>query len=428
MAHPDDPSQADGASPAAPRPGPVDDPRAGRVVAIVFVTVFLDLIGFGIVIPLMPFYVESMGGSGFTVGVLLACFAGTQFFATPILGRLSDRVGRRKVILISLFGNALSMVLFALATKVNFLPLLFASRILAGATAGNLSACQAAIADVTEGASRAKGMGRLGAGIGLGIMVGPFIGAVLSARFGAWAPPLGAAALAFADVVAAFFVMPETRMRSATPDGPKESKVSLLTVARNPALVIVLLLFFFTFLYMTNLQVALAFMTQRRFFWTQEEVGYVFFGMGLLMLVVQGGLIGPIAKRFRELHVVLAGAVSSAAGLATIAAATTVPILVVGLVGLGLGLGVTQPLLSSIAAQYAGDDNRGAVLGYAQSSGGLARTLGPLLAGALYSDAHTGWPFISGAVAATIVFFLAIALMRTRAEAAVGAVEQTSIR
>ena len=169
--------------------------RASRVIHFVFFTVFLDLIGFGIVIPLFPFYVKSMGGSARTLGFLLASFSFTQLVATPLLGRLSDRVGRRRVILLSLAGNAASMVLFALATKVSLLPLLFASRVLAGATAGNLSACQAAIADVTEGEERAKGMGRLGAGIGLGLVLGPALGASLS-RFGMWAPPLGAAGMA----------------------------------------------------------------------------------------------------------------------------------------------------------------------------------------------------------------------------------------
>jgi MFS family permease len=406
MAQPDEASQAN------------DDPRAARVLAIVFVTVFLDLIGFGIVIPLMPFYVQSMGGTAFTVGVLLSCFAGTQFIATPYLGRLSDRVGRRKVILVSLIGNAASMVLFALATKVQLLPLLFVSRIVAGATAGNLSACQAAVADVTEGASRAKGMGRLGAGIGLGIALGPWIGGVLSARFGAWAPPLGAAALALADLVAAFFLMPETRRARDGNGGPRVD-VSIFTVLKRAPLVVVLLLFFFTFLYLSNLQVALALLTNVRFGWTESQVGNVFFGMGVVMLVVQGLLIEPIAKRFRELHVVIVGAVMSGIGLSAIAVAHSVPLLFAGLAGLGIGLGITQPLLASLAARYAGNENRGALLGYAQSAGGLARTVGPTLSGVLYSAISPGAPFAGGAIAAGIVLTLALGLLRARADAPV---------
>ncbi len=160
-------------APADPRPDDVHDPRESRVIFIVFVTVFLDLVGFGIIIPFLPLYVKSMGGTAETVGFLFGSFSLTQLIATPILGRVSDRLGRRRVILVSLAGNAASMILFAVASNIRFLPLLFVSRILAGATAGNISACQAAVADVTHGSNRAKGMGRIGAGIGLGMVLGP---------------------------------------------------------------------------------------------------------------------------------------------------------------------------------------------------------------------------------------------------------------
>ena len=191
-------------------------PQAGaprRVIGFVFLTIFLDLVGFGIVLPLMPFYVKSMGGTAETLGWLLSLFSVTQLLATPFLGRLSDRFGRRPVILLSLVGNAAAMVVFAIATNVRWLALLFASRTLAGATSGNLSACQAAVADVTQGEARAKGMGLVGAAIGLGFVLGPVLGSLL-AGIGPWAPPLGAAALAAVDVVAAFFFMPETRHMS----------------------------------------------------------------------------------------------------------------------------------------------------------------------------------------------------------------------
>ena len=175
---------------------------------------FLDLVGFGIIIPLLPLYVKSMGGTAETVGFLFASFSLTQLVATPKLGRMSDRIGRKRVIVTSLAGNAASMVLFAIASNIRLLPLLFASRILAGATAGNIAACQAAIADVTRGTARAKGMGRIGAGLGLGMVLGPVIGAWAS-KLGTSAPPLFAAGLAALDLVAAFFFMPETRATSA---------------------------------------------------------------------------------------------------------------------------------------------------------------------------------------------------------------------
>lgn len=397
--------------------------RSSRVVTFVFFTVFLDLIGFGIVIPLFPFYVESMGGSARTLGFLLGCFSFTQLVATPLLGRLSDRVGRRPVILLSLAGNAVSMVLFALATKVSLLPLLFASRILAGATAGNLSACQAAIADVTEGKERARGMGRLGAGIGLGLVLGPALGGLLS-RYGMWAPPLGAAGMAVANLIAAFFWMPETHPTQAPSAASPAARAraaratSFLEVLGQRRLVIVLVLYFCTFLYMTTMQVALALLAKERLGWGASEVGNVFALFGVVMLVVQGGLIGSIAGTFGQVRVVAAGALLSAAGLLTIALAYHFAPLISGLVLLALGLGVTQPVLSSIASEYAGAEQRGAVLGFAQSSGGLARTVGPVLSGFLFEGIGAGAPFEGGAIAAAIAFALTLGLTAQRSDPA----------
>jgi DHA1 family tetracycline resistance protein-like MFS transporter len=399
--------------------------RASRVITLVFLTVFLDLIGFGIVIPLFPFYVKSMGGSARTVGFLLACFSFTQLVATPFLGRLSDRVGRRRVILFSLAGNAVSMVLFALATKVSLLPLLFASRVLAGATAGNLSACQAAIADVTQGQERAKGMGRLGAGIGLGLVLGPALGGLLT-RFGMWAPPLGAAGMAVLDLIAAFFWMPETRLpqrpdanaaRTPTAARAPSQRPALLTVLSQRRLVVVLVLYFCTFLYMTTMQVALALLGKERLGWNESQVGNVFALFGVVMLVTQGGLIGWIVRTLGQVRVVACGSLISAAGLTTIAFAYHFWPLIAGLVLLALGLGVTQPMLSSIASEYAGSEQRGAVLGFAQSAGGLARTVGPVISGYLFEGIGAGAPFAGGAVAAAIAFVLTLGLGPQRARA-----------
>jgi predicted MFS family arabinose efflux permease len=324
------------------------------------------------------------------------------------------------VILVSLAGNAASMVLFALATWVSLLPLLFASRILAGATAGNISACQAAIADVTEGEERARGMGRLGAGIGLGLVLGPALGGLLS-RFGMWAPPLGAAAMAVADLIAAFFVMPEThppghRATASAASGGPALPSSLVEMLSQRRVVIVLGLYFCTFLYMTTMQVALALLVKQRLGWDAPEVGKVFALFGAVGLIVQGWAIGWIAKRFGQVRVVTAGSLLSAAGLMGIAMAYHFVPLVGGLVALAFGLGVTQPMLSSIASEYAGNQQRGAILGFAQSSGGLARTVGPVISGYLFDALGAGAPFAGGAVAAVIAFALTLGLMRSRRE------------
>ncbi len=393
---------------------------------IVFSTVFLDLVGFGIIIPFLPLYVKSMGGSAETVGILFSSFSLTQLLATPLLGRVSDRFGRRPVIVLSLAGNAASMVLFAYASHVHALPLLFVSRILAGATAGNIAACQAAIADVTTGSERAKGMGRIGAGIGLGMVLGPLIGAWAS-KLGETVPPLVGGGLAALDLGAALALMPETRGARVPPDEtrlpsgaehePPPEAPSVAALLVEPRIVRVLALYFLTFLYLTTLQVALALLANARLKWTETEVGNVFVLFGLIGLVVQGFLIGKLTKVMSSKALVIGGELTSAAGLLVIAVAHTSPVLIAGLALLSLGLGVANPVLSAVASEYAGAGRQGVVLGVAQSAGGLARTLGPLGAGVLYARIGTGAPFIAGAVAALLAVGLAASLVAPRPSA-----------
>jgi MFS transporter, DHA1 family, tetracycline resistance protein len=391
---------------ASPVSGSVRDPRETRVVVIVFFTVFLDLVGFGIIIPFLPLYVKSMGGTAETVGFLFASFSVTQMIATPILGRMSDRFGRRRVMLLSLAGNAASMVLFAVASDMRFLPLLFVSRILAGATAGNIAACQAAVADVTHGSNRAKGMGRIGAGIGLGMVLGPVIGAWAS-KLGPSFPPLAAAALAAIDLIAAFFMMPETRRDrdSATVSDPgtanaEGGRPTLGALLSEGPIATVLALYFLTFLYMTTLQVALPLLASTRLRWGAGDIGRVFGLFGFIGLIVQGFLIGRMTRAFGARNLVVAGAVSSMAGLLMIAGAHSGALLIGGLALLGFGLGVTNPVLSTLASEYAGAGRQGVVLGFAQSAGGLARTVGPIGSGILYARVGPGAAFVGGAVAA----------------------------
>ncbi|WP_394846486.1 MFS transporter [Pendulispora brunnea] len=392
-------------------------PQKERVLAFAFVTVFLDLVGFGIIIPLLPFYVKSMGGTAETVGFILSSFSLTQLLLTPVLGRLSDRVGRRRVILVSLAGNAVSMALFALATKVSLLPLLFISRIVAGATSGNIAACQAAIADVTDAEDRTKGMGRIGAGVGLGMVLGPVLGSAAS-HFGEWAPPLVASALALADFAAAFFFMPETRrpesvsLRDVT--GATDQRPSLWEAISQRGILIVFALYFLTFLYLSTINVTLPLITNVRLGWTEREIGHVFGLFGLIMLVIQGGLIGRMSRAWGARRLIIAGSVCAMCGLLVVAWSGQVAAVVVGLVLLGAGLGVINPCLSTLAAELAGSSRRGAILGFAQSAGGLARTLGPTAAGILYARIGPSAPFTSGAGAALVSITLASVFLRPR--------------
>ncbi|HMJ55739.1 MAG TPA: MFS transporter [Polyangiaceae bacterium] len=399
-----------------------------RVVLFVFLTAFLDLIGFGIILPLLPFYVDEMHGSAETVGFIFMCFSLTQLVATPLLGRISDRFGRRKVILISLAGNAMAMLAFALATKLLFLPLLFASRIFAGATSGNLAACQAAISDVTTEHNRAEAMGRLGAGINLGLILGPLLGSTLS-EVGAWAPPLGAGALALVDLVCAFFLMPETRRLRADADeagAPVQSETPavepvstaatrhpLLASLANRAVVAVLLAHFLTFLCITNMQVALGLLAKRDLDWGTREVGALFSIFALLSFSVQAFLIGRLVRRFGEAPLVMAGSSGTALGLLLIAEGHSAAALFVGVAIFGAGFGMTLPALTSLASRAASEGTRGFVLGMAQSSGGLARALGPVVSGVLFRRIAPSAPFLGGAAAALLCAAVGASLRTT---------------
>ncbi len=394
-----------------------------RVLFFVFATVLLDMVGFGIVIPLLPFYVQSMGGSAEVIGLLLGTFALTQTIATPLLGRLSDHYGRRPVILASLAGNTLAMVIFAVAAEQAWLPLLFASRILAGATAGNLAACQAAVADVTSGADRAAGMGRVGAGIGLGLVIGPVLGSAIS-HVHPNAPPLAAGALAFLDLVGVFFLMPETRTRATVdPATPAPRRRSLAEAVVDPRILSVMAIYFLTFICMTNVQVALALLADARLGWGATEVGHLFGLYGLMALLIQGGVIGRLSRRVSSVNVLVGGTIAIGLGMAAIGAAYSPALLMFGVALAGTGAGLTNPTLASIASQHAGAEQQGAVLGFAQSAGGAARTVGPVWSGFLYARLGPAAPFASGVLAATLSLAVALALRRRTLRAPVAANE-----
>ncbi|NPC71959.1 MFS transporter [Corallococcus sp. AB004] len=383
-----------------------------RVEAVVFFTVFLDLVGFGIVIPMLPFYVQSMGGSARTVGILLGCFSFTQLLATPLLGRYSDRHGRRAVILLSLLANAVAMALFALASHQLMLPLLFASRILAGATSGNIAACQAALADVTTKETRARAMGRIGAGIGLGMVLGPTLGGLFSG-LGPWVPPLLAGGLALVGFVAAFFAMPETHPVEKRVAAKSQTRWSALQdPSRRKALGMVLGLFFAVFLSMTTLQVAFALLVQARLGWGSKEVGYTFAVVGGLGMVIQGGLIGPLSRAAGEFKLLICGALLLAGGMAGLAVSWQAIPMMLSVVLVGVGMGFLQPLISSQASQVAPPSQQGAVLGLAQSCGGLARTVGPVASGWMYASWSTQAPFLTGMVSALAAAGLGVLLHR----------------
>lgn len=384
-----------------------------RVLLVVVLTVFLDLVGFGITIPQLPLYVKSMADHKFAgelTGLLLGSYSLAQALATPWLGRLSDKYGRRSVILISLLGNALSMVLFAAAVQLRILPLLFASRILAGVTAGNLGACQAAISDVTDKSERSTAMGRLGAGIGLGMIVGPFIGGQ-TGKIAPWAPPIAAAVMALLDLGLAAVLMPETRQFRQTQPSfsniTSTKSVRFMDLMEDRRLAAVLVLFFLTFTAMTCLNLAFPLLAAERFGWTGEEVGHMFGAFGVCGVLIQGFLMKRLTARFNDVSMVIAAALFIAAGMAFSAAASQPWMLIAGNVSIGIGVSINNPVLSAVASKVAPPQYQGVALGYAQSAGSWARTIWPPAWGFLYGHVAPIAPFIGAATAAMLMVFVA---------------------
>ena len=382
-----------------------------RVLRLVVITVFLDLIGFGLVIPLLPLYVTTMGGTAQQVGFIVSLFAAAQFLATPILGKMSDKYGRRAVILWSLTFNAISMCIFALATWTNTLWLGFLSRILAGATAGNLSACQAAIADVsTCEADRSAGMGKIGAGIGIGLIVGPLLGAYASG-VGSWFPPVAASALVILDAVLVALWFPNTKPAAADPGKKKEGAMSV--ALKDHRVLMLLAAAFLCFLALSNLQGTFALFSKEKFSFNEKEVGKMFALYGVLAVTIQGVLLGRLTSKFGEKALLVAGSLFSAIGMGLVSSSASLELYLAGYVFFAIGTSIVIPVTSSMMAVFAPKGQEGAVLGLSQSAGGLGRAVGPTWGGFLYGHVGISWPFISATVTGALCTIIGVALWLT---------------
>ena len=347
-------------------------------LAVIFGIVFIDLVGFGIVIPILPLYAERFGASPLVVGGLLAVYSLMSFLFAPVLGRLSDRIGRRPVLLVSILGSSLGFLIMGLAGS---LPLLFLGRIIDGITGGNISTAQAYIADITPPHERSKGMGLIGAAFGLGFIFGPAIGGVMS-HFSLAAPLLFAAGLAALNAAAVYFFLPESlskehRTRPAEP----ASVVQSLKPAKGSVLAIVVGAYFFNTVAFSLLTATYPLFASHRFGCGAAQIGYIFAGMGIVGALIQGGLMGLLIKRFGDSRLAAAGTLLLCGGLLLLPGSPSVAVLlaVTGVIGLGHALVVTP--LNGLASRISGASEQGKVLGTMQSTSSLGRIAGPLLGG-----------------------------------------------
>lgn len=362
---------------------------------LLFLTIFVDLLGFGIMIPMLPFYAKSLGASAWEIGWLMASYSLFQFFFAPIWGRLSDQYGRRPILLATILGQSMAFFIAAWAPSLLWLII---SRSFAGIFGGNIAVASAMMADLTSREDRAKGMGLIGAAFGLGFVFGPVIGAVLIHYGMAW--PSGAAGvLALLNFLGASVYLREPiqlvaeRARNRRRFVWAEAKSFL---SRIEIFIPVLSFFFFTFAFV-QLEVTFGLYVVEVFAYSERQAGLLLGLVGITMAVVQGGLLGIFNRWLGEVNLVLLGSFLLASGLVWLSIATRSLELFGSLFILALGYSLANPSLSSLLSKAAGEENYGSVFGIYQSSGSIARIIAPLVAGSLFA-LNIRYPMQAGAL------------------------------
>jgi len=445
---------------AAPAPAgqlPADPPPPRRsALAVVFLIVVMDLMGFGVIIPLLPFYATQYQASAVGVGLLFSLYSLCQMLAAPILGALSDRYGRRPVLIVSQLGSAAGYVLLGVVTQYHpgtasiALGLIYLSRVIDGLSGGNISTAQAYISDVTTAENRAKGMGMIGAAFGIGFAAGPALGGLLGDRPErvAW-PAFAAAGFCLVATALTSFLLPESRPRRASardvaltseveqdvaaplldqPDGEKPrtlayarprlvDRVGIAGALRRPMLVQLMLIGFASMaaFVMMESQCALFLSRPDTFGWGPRNVGWFFTMIGVVIIVVQGVLIGRLTKRLGEWPLAVAGAVFVAIGMTCFVRTgyrPWLPLLLLGGCVNACGRSLQGPTISSLVSKFSDAREQGAVFGLFHGLSSFARVIGPVTAGFVYERHPTG-PFVLAGVIMLSVALWTAALRAT---------------
>lgn len=376
-------------------------------VAILFMAVLVDMLGFGIVIPVLPFYALEMGASALEVTLLIASFSAMQMAATPIWGRVSDRHGRRPLLIAGLFASAVSYLIFGMA---NTLLLLLVSRLAAGAAGGTISVAHAYIADTTKAEQRAHGMGLIGAAAGLGVMLGPAIGGFFS-RFSLGAPGYVAAGLCAVNGIAAIFLLPESRPKSAR-TGPRKGQTATLAgwarAMTSFPLSVLLVVYFLGITSFTAMTALLALYFEAEFGIGAEEMGIMFAIAGGVTVVVRGVVLGQLVRRFGEIATVLTGALSLGSAFLLLPTLPTFGWVLAVIPLYAFGAGTLFPALATLTSFASDADSQGSILGGSQLVGGMGRVVGPIWAGFLFQEVAIDAPFHVAAGLTALAILLAL--------------------
>ena len=373
-----------------------------RPLLVIFLTVFVNLVGFGIIIPLLPFYAETFGASPVVIGLLFAAFSLAQLVASPVLGALSDRFGRRPVLIFSLIGTVIS---FAMLAAAQSLAMLFAARVIDGLSGGNITIARAYIADVTEPGERAKAFGFLGAAFGLGFIVGPGL-AGLFAHISYTAPIWAAAAITGVAVAVAWLWLPETvRHAGAVSVSPLRALPEVLGRSHLRPLLIADFVYWCSFAVCTT---TFALFASRRFGFDVVRTGYVLAGFGVLGVVVQAGLVGFVARAIGVRRTLLTGLVIASGGWALAAAADTVPMFLVSLIPAGIGVGLCNASIVALISHSGSKDEQGTVQGAAGALESLGRAIGPMWGHGALQRFGEGSAYATAALGYLVAMFLVL--------------------
>jgi MFS family permease len=371
-----------------------------KSLLVVFLTVFIDLVGFGIVLPLLPIYSEHFGASDLMIGLIIASFSAMQFLLAPAWGRLSDRIGRRPVLLISNFGSVVSYALFGVAGLLEgqtALWVLLASRVFAGICGANLSVANAYIADISPPALRSKNMGLIGMAFGLGFILGPAMGSLSAKWLGTAGPGFVAAGVCLANFTLTWLILGESRQSGAATAPSRPKLAQWLHTLSQPTVGILILIYFLAIFCFASFESTFSRLLHHRYENADEFIGYLFTYCGVLAAVLQGGLIGRLVKRFGEARLVAYSLIMFAIGLVILPMIEPgLPVflprnllvwavwMIAGLGFVAAGSGINRPPTFGLISMNTSADEQGATLGVAQSAGSLARIIAPITANLLY--------------------------------------------